>query len=465
MSKAETPFQKQASSVEEVREQLDAIMSPSDCRPGKSAQAVGDHSGTRANDGDQIHKAFGVQPFHKYLARAERADANATSAVADYPEAWAHSLVTVSEREIELLEWLAEGDHVDYQHDEPHVSHPALEDQPRLRGKTLEWLADDETRIDSLIAGGKDSHIYGPPGKGKSTLATSIAMWEMQLNNSTVMWADTLDASGTSERVEWLALAPWATLALPADLPVTVRVVPKDASVRAFEIEPGEIVRDVVRYESPHDLLEQLEPGQFYVTFPDPKLRGCEDVSRFAYNNVGDVTPVGEDGPTEPTPANHWWFAFVAARISQDLFVHPTSINIDEAGNLIDPDASKDEHDTYQKIRWLKNKYADARKNDVSFRYQTHYIHELNDKLRAKIRWWVTMNGATPPIGKSLPGDKVCPINYDVTSTMDKGQAAAWRPGTQNFAGFSWPNLKRDARLDAEISIDFPTWSEARGGV
>jgi hypothetical protein len=25
--------------------------------------------------------------------------------------------------------------------------------------------------------------------------------------------------------------------------------------------------------------------------------------------------------------------------------------------------------------------------------------------------------------------------------------------------------LERDARLDAEISIEFPTWSEARGGV
>jgi len=373
--------------------------------------------------------------------------------------------------DVEISEALAalirreEGDDVDYDHREPHVSHPSLEDQPRLRGKLLEWLADEPTRVESLIEGGADAHIYGPPGRGKSTLANSIAMWEMQVNNATTLWADTLESSGKSERVEWLALAPWTTLALPADLPVEMRVVPKAPNVPAFEIDATEIVRDVVRYDSPQDLLEQLTLGGFYVVYPDPLLRGCESVSRFAYNSVDDCTPQGEDGPTEPTPANHWWFAFIAARISQDLFIHPTSINIDEAGNLIDPDASRDEHDTYDKIVWLKDKYADARKKNVSFRYQTHYIHELHEKLRANIRWWVTMNGATPPVGKSLPGDKVCPVNHDVTSTMNKGRAAAWRPGTQNFAGFSWPNLKRDARLDAEISIEFPTWSEARGGV
>ena len=463
MSQAKTPFERQANSEEAVREQLRDLMSPSDCRPEKSAQATGDFDSNRGNDGEQIYKAFSIPPLHKYLAKCARQE-SPRDAVARYPSSLVCSLVNLSEREIELVEWLAAEDAVDYDFRDPHVSHEALEDQPPLRAKVLEWLADDPERIKPFIEGGTDAHLYGPPGRGKSTLANFLALTSQQVNNATVLWADTLDASGTSERVEWLPLAPWTTLALPAGFPVEVRVVPEDPTVQTFTVDVEEIVRDVVRYESPRDLLGQLKQGQFYVVFPDPLLRGCEEVSRFAFNSVRDVTPQGEPGPTSPTPANQWWFAFIAARVSLDEYLHPTAINIDEAGNLIDPDASKDEHDTYQKIKWLKNKYADARKKNLSFWYQTHYIHEVHQMLRAKVRWWVTMNGASPPIGKTLPGDKECPMHHDRTSSMDKGQAQIWRPGSQTFADFSWPNLKRDARLDAEISFEFPTWSEARGG-
>ena len=33
------------------------------------------------------------------------------------------------------------------------------------------------------------------------------------------------------------------------------------------------------------------------------------------------------------------------------------------------------------------------------------------------------------------------------------------------FAPIKWPNLKAQAKLDAEVSIDFRNWQEAVGGV
>lgn len=85
--------------------------------------------------------------------------------------------------------------------------------------------------------------------------------------------------------------------------------------------------------------------------------------------------------------------------------------------------------------------------------------------LRAKIRWFATMNGMAPPSG-TLPGDKRCPVEqgspFDPTD-MPKGEGTAWT-GTGAFAPISWPNLKRDRSIPAEISIDFPGWSAASGG-
>lgn len=250
-------------------------------------------------------------------------------------------------------------------------------------------------------------------------------------------------------------MAPWATLALPEGLPVRVRVVPYETSVEPFEVPLRDLARDVIRYRSLRDLNRQLMPGQFYVVYPDPYHRGAGEVSRHRYWGPDAVTPRGEDGPDEPTPANHWWFAYIAARITQDEYLHPTTIAADEAGNWIDTDAKKDVHDSYQKNDWLSKKFADARKKGLSLDTMTHAISELFARYRMKQRWWVTMNGVEPPIGKTLPGDKSCPMVADYTSGMDPGEGQIWN--TNNYASISWPNVKREARLDAEISIDFPT--------
>jgi len=447
-------LRKPADTRAKLQEQIENVLEPHEL----SAQAHGDPSLNRHNDGERIYKDFGIEPFHKYIARGERNGKN----VALYPSAWVTPLLHLEEREIELLEQLS--GEVEYRHDEPHPSHEALEEMPRLRGKMLEWIAADDgdrlpvnakgsKTIDSWTAGGTDMQIYGEPGTGKSTLATFIATTIAQLNNETVLWADTLDDSGTNERCEWLALAPYVTIAVPEGIPVDVRVVPKDPALNEVTLDLEEICRDVVRYKSPRDLNRKLLEGQIYVVFPDPLLRGCNEVSQWTYNPPSSTTPVGEPGPDSATPADHWWFAWMSARITHDDFVHWTSVMLDEAGNLLDPDARKDEHDSYQKVKWWSQKFADARKKGVSIFTMCHALSEINQLQRKKQRWWLTMPGMSPPIGKTMPGEKTCPMEYDYTTSMDKGEAQVWN--TRNYASISWPNLKREGRIDAEISIDF----------
>ncbi|WP_418284770.1 hypothetical protein [Halorubrum sp. DTA46] len=452
---SKTQLIQEVSTEAEIRDQMERVFDTHE----KSAQALGDPTLSNHNDGEDMYKRLSMAPFHKYLALCEKRDQN----VATYPSAWATPLIHLKEREIQLLEQLV--GEVEYDPNDPHPSHEALERYPLPRAKALEWIADDEgdrtgfgssgaRTVDAWTAGGSDYFAYGPPGRGKSTLMQATVSWLMQLNNETVLLADTMDDSGTNERLEWLPLAPWATIAVPAGIPIDVRIVPESPQVAPFHVDLADICRDVVRYESPRDLLNQLLEGQFYVVYPDPLHRGCEEASRHAFHGPNRVTPVGEPGPSSSTPADQWWFAFIQARIKFSEFNHWTSILVDEAGNLFDPDAEKDVHEEYQKIKKFAKDFADARKNGVSVFSYAHALGELIRFFRAKQRWWVTMSRASPPIGKSLPGNKSCPIPTErYTNGMEKGEAMAWN--SKNYASISWPNVKGKARLDAEVSIDF----------
>lgn len=436
-----------------IREQLAEITEPHTT----SCQALGDVALPNHTDGEAMHQHFGIPPLHKYLHRAAKRGA----AVAEYPRAFVDPVVYTTERDLELLRGLV--GKVDYDATDPHPSHEALERYGPYRAKTLEWIADDPKRVRDIRAvEGTDTFIHGEPGGGKTTLALSMVLWRMQVANETCIWAESVDESGTNERTEWLPFAPFATLAIPAGMDTEVRIVPEAYAVDEFTVAPEEIARDVIRYDSVQDLMDRLMPGQFYVVFPDPLHRGCSDVSKFNYYNHRQVTPVDEEGPTTPTDADHWWFAFVAHRISGDVFPHPTFINLDEAGNILDADASKGVHQHYEKIKWFRNKYADARKKNLSFAYQAHALSDVHRFARQKIRWHLTMNGNSPPIGRTLPGDRTCPLETDQTSGMDAGEGIIWK--APNFAAIKWPNLKAQARLDAEVSIDFKNWQRAVGG-
>ena len=130
---------------------------------------------------------------------------------------------------------------------------------------------------------------------------------------------------------------------------------------------------------------------------------------------------------------------------------------------IVDADASKDAHQHYQKIKWFRDKYADARKKGVSFGYQAHSLPEVHKFPRAKIRWRITMPGNAPPIGRKLPGDRRCPLERDITSSMPAGQAVIWKKPF--FAEMRWPNLKRNVTLDAQVSVDFLDWQRTTGSV
>lgn len=454
MSSIVTP---KAETQAEIRRQLEALTEPHTT----SRQALGDPSAQNHNDGEYLHKHFSIPPLHKYLAKADRQG----SAIATFPRAFVDPLVYTDDRDLELLRGLS--GEVEYDFRDPNPSHEALERYGPYRAKVLEWIADEPHRVRDIRAvKGTDTFIHGEPGGGKSTLALSLALWRMEVNNETVIWAETADESGTNERAEWLPFAPFATLVLPAGMDTTVRIEPEHHAASNFEVAPEEIARDVIRYESIQDLLGRLQPGQFYVVFPDPLHRGADEVSKFNYFSYEDVRKAaesdGDGGPSKPTDADQWWFAFIAHRISGDVFVHPTYFNFDEAGNVFDPDAGKDIHEFYQKNKWYREKYADARKKAVSVGYQTHALSELNTFARQKIRWRLTMNGNAPPIGRTLPGDRRCPIEQDITSDMTAGEAVIWK--APNFAEIRWPNLKADARLDAEISIEFRNWQRAIRG-
>lgn len=448
-----TIVEPKADTQEQIRQQLAAVTEPHTT----SCQAIGDVTAPNHNDGEAIHQHFSIPPLHKYLHDAEKRGAS----VAKFPRAFVDPIVYTDERDLELLRGLA--GKVDYDPRDPNPSHEALERYPRYRAKVLEWIADDPRRVNNVRAvKGTDTFVHGEPGGGKTTLALSIAMWRMQVSNETCIWAESVDESGTNERTEWLAFAPFATLAIPAGMDTRVRIVPEDVSVSEFEVRPEDIARDVIRYESIQDLMGQLVPGQFYVVFPDPLHRGCRAVSKFNYFNHRQTTPPGEPGPDRPTDADQWWFAFVAHRISGDVFPHPTYINLDEAGAVLDADAAKDIHEHYEKVKWFRDKYADARKKGLSFGYQAHALSEVHRFSRQKIRWRLTMNGNSPPIGRTLPGDRQCPLETDLTSSMDAGMGVIWK--APHFAKVKWPNLKAQARLDAEVSIDFKNWQRAMGG-
>lgn len=443
----------QASSRSEIRYQLEQITDPHTT----SAQALGDLDARNHNDGEWLHKPFNIPPLHKYLAKADRNDAS----VAMFPRAFVDMITYTSKRDKELLKQITA--EVDYDFRDPHPSHEALERYPPLRAKMLEWIADSERRVNDVNAiKGTDMWLHGEPGGGKTTLGLAASLWRMQVNNSTVIWGESVDESGTNERTEWLPFAPVATVAVPAGLDTRVRIVPHDVTVDAFEVPLEAIARDVIRYESIQDLMAQLMPGQFYVVFPDPLHRGAEQVSKFNYFNFKQTTPKGEDGPNEPTDADHWWFAFVAHRISGDVYPHPTYINLDETGSILDADASKDIHQHYQKIKWFRDKYADARKKGVSFGYQSHALGEVHKFARQKIRWRVTMPGNAPPINRKLPGERRCPLNKDMTSSLPPGRAYIWK--APYFAEIRWPDLKKNVQLDAEVSIEFMDWQRAIGG-
>lgn len=334
------------------------------------------------SDARQMREVFGVKPFHKIE---------------------------------ELLE--------EYQHPLPNcVFHEAEADKYSYEG-------------------GTNALVLGEKGSGKSTLALWLAIHLMDVNDEAVIWR------GSPERSEWLPLREWTTLCLPASCGAEAMWKPRDirAETDGKEAEITDEVRDVIYYDGVTDLLDQLEPHQFHVVYPDPQFRGCNDVMADSGYSPHDVEYIPQHGAGEDedaTPLVHWWFALFAARLEHGPYDW-TSILFDEAADLAPDDARADKAQHYEKVTGLRKVMADSRKYYMSLFWFAHHEQNLHSKIRRTIQWRVSMpDGTSNPRQdrNSAPlGFHDIPMKDDWLSRADVGNGIWWTES--NFTPFSWDDV------------------------
>jgi len=299
------------------------------------------------------------------------------------------------------------------------------------------------------IAGGTDFLARGKPGQGKSTLANYIAVRQLEINSEKVVWR------GSSSRSEWLPLAPWTVLCLPETVPVSVRLEsknPQDPPVVLGVDELEEIVREVRYYSDPVDLNRRcLDEGQFHVVYPDPLLRGCQEVYEADGEKRYDTPPERDVLFHESDPANHWWFAWALARVNHGPH-HWTTWVCDEIGDIAPQSARKDQFGTYQKVELLKDTWVDARKFGLSIFLFGHSEVDIHQSIRHKIRWRIQMPGtANPTTASDVVGFESVPMDYEQTDRFDIGKALAYTE--TNFEPFRWKDMPSPTEYKLKIEV------------
>ena len=287
------------------------------------------------------------------------------------------------------------------------------------------------------IAGGTDLLARGKPGAGKSTLAQYLAVRELEINREKVVWR------GSSSRSEWLGLAPWTVLCLPRGVEITARLEsknPNDPAVLLEREDLEEIVREVRYYDDPVDLnREVLDEGTFHVVYPDPRLRGCQEVLEASPERRYDTPPDRETLFSEEDPASHWWFAWVLSRVEHGPHDWTTLI-FDEIGDIAPQSARKDSFGSYQKVELLKDTWVDARKFGLSIFCFGHSEVDIHQSIRHKIRWRIQMpKTANPTTASEVVGFESVPMNTDLTSRNSVGEALMYTE--TNFEGFKWKDV------------------------
>ncbi|MEA5387232.1 ATP-binding protein [Haloarculaceae archaeon H-GB11] len=296
--------------------------------------------------------------------------------------------------------------------------------------------------------GGNDFLATGKPGSGKSTLGCYFATRDIEVNDSAHVWR------GSSSRSEWLPLAPWTRLCLPADVPVSIRLESKDPREPSVALEVDdleEIVREVVRYEDPvHLCHDVLHSGSFHVVYPDPRIRGCQGVYEESDEKQYDAPTRGQLFHAED-PANHWWFGFVLARVEHGPYEWMT-LTLDEIGDIVPQSVQKDQFGSYQKAQLLKDSWVDARKTGLTFDLFGHDEVDILDDIRRKIRWRIQMPGrGNPTTASSVVGFRNVPMNTDLTSQMEIGEALMYTE--TNFESFAWSDMPTPHSYKLKIKV------------
>lgn len=296
--------------------------------------------------------------------------------------------------------------------------------------------------------GGTDLLTVGKPGSGKSTWGNYLAIRLMEINDEKVVWR------GSPSRSEWLPLAPWTRLCLPASVDQTVSLEPRDPTTAGYsDVDVTDLVREVVYYDDVRELnAELLEQGQFHVVYPDPEMRGLQRGYEAA-NEKEYEPPSGREALFHPEdPTKHWWFGWVLDRIENGPH-HWTSLMLDEIGDIAPQSASKDAYATYQKVELLKDCYVDARKKGVSLFTFGHAEVDIHQLVRRKMRWRTTMNGSANPTRKSaVVGFDSVPMDLDITSSMDPGELLVWNE--RNFDDLSYCDLPDPISHKVKISME-----------
>lgn len=286
------------------------------------------------------------------------------------------------------------------------------------------------------FGGGTDCLATGKPGTGKSTLANHLAVRSIEINDAKLVWR------GSPSRSEWLPLAPWTTLCLPAEVEIEAEFVPRDPTDETIRVSLDEleehVVREIKRYRDPSDLNQRiLTPGAIHVVYPDPQMRGLEAIYRDSEEKRYQ-TPDGRDQLfAAEDPSNHWWFGWVLARVEHGPHDWTTLI-LDEIGDIAPESARKDAFGTYQKIELLRDCWVDARKMGLSIFAFGHSEADIHNMVRRKLRWRIQMNQSSNPTSASdVIGFKSVPMNTDLTSGMEVGEALVYTEN--NFNSISWP--------------------------
>jgi hypothetical protein len=289
--------------------------------------------------------------------------------------------------------------------------------------------------------GGTDLLITEKPGKGKSTLLLNIALRMMEVNDEAVVWR------GSQSRSEWLPFAPWTTLCLPEDVEATARLEAKDPKQEPVDVELEDMVREVRRYQNPIQLNQDiLEPGQFHVVYPDPRM--------FDVQAIYEESEKKEDGVefTKEDPLDHWWFGYLLARVEHGPH-HWTSVFLDEIGTLVPESAADDAYSTLPKIRMMTDSWVDFRKYGLTIVAAGHTDIDIHNLLRHKVRWRLSMWGSSNPTSPSeVVGFSSIKMNHDMTSSYDFGEYLAFTE--QNFEpDLRWSELEDPIERKLKVSL------------
>jgi len=288
--------------------------------------------------------------------------------------------------------------------------------------------------------GGTDFLATGKPESGKSTLALYWSIRLLEVNDEAVVWR------GSESRSEWVPLAPWTKVCIPAGLDVDATLKSKDPTKPVRDVELEDVAREVVRYDDVRDLNENvLEPGTFHVVYPDPEFKGCQAALEESAKTYDIAFEKGD-------PPKHWWVAWMLDRVEKGPYLW-TSLMFDEVGDVLPQSASKDEYDTYQKVELFVDCFVDARKFGLSVYAFGHSETDIHQLIRHKIRWRITMNRkANPTSSGNVVGVDNVPMNTDMTSHMNIGRALMWT-STRFDPSLAWSDVPAPTDEILEVSL------------